>query len=245
MDHFIAASDYHGSHRDAAAESAFFSAVSVIDPRNKHKRLMLGDLFNLAALRKGADEDDRRNALCEDIGLGLAFLEKFKPTVLLLGNHDQRLYDAVSSQGMGKSGPMSELCASYVEDLKRVCKALKCVILPYDKRKGVYKIGSLSFAHGFGHGSKLCENMASAYGDCVFGHGHKIVRNTVMRGRPVTGYQIGTLAQKDMHYVRSDLSALRQQHGFAYGVVDGRRHTVLTPEIVDGKVCFATVFWHK
>lgn len=240
MQPFIFATDFHGIEADPAAVKAFKSAVELIDAKNKHLRIFGGDLFNFAALRRGADHDEKEIRLREDYEAGMAFLEWYRPKVLLLGNHDQRLWDVTGRERVKKSGWLSELAQNYIEDFAARTRKLRIQVLPYDKKKGVFRSNGVAFAHGFGSGSTLPQNMASAYGTVVFGHGHKIIRDTVMKGnKTATGYEVGCLCRHNMEYTRSDLGSLRQQHGFAYGVLDHHRSVVLQPEIVSGTVIVA------
>lgn len=241
MTNFIAVTDLHGVEHDPTAVAAFKRAVALLDPNRKHTRLFLGDLWNFAAIRRGADEDEKSIRLQEDFKAGLDFLDWYRPSILLLGNHDQRLWDCVKRERVRKSGWLAELASLYVGEFEAAAKKMKIRVFPYDKRKGVCRLGGVAFAHGFGHGETLTRRMADAYGTSVFGHGHKIVRNSVIKGgRGVTAYQIGCLC-RDMEYTRSDLSALRQQHGFAYGSLDGPRSTIIQAEIIGGKTVVAPI----
>lgn len=234
MPNFLFATDVHGIEQDRVAVKTFKSAADALGPSF---RIFGGDLWNFAALRRGADEDEKSIRLAEDYQAGLEFLEWYKPSVFLLGNHDQRLWDAVKRERVRKSGWLAELAGLYISEFTAFAKKLKIKVLPYDKTKGVFRWNGVAFAHGYGHGDMLTTKMADSYGNVVFGHGHKIIRETVMKGKhPVTGYQIGCLAKKNMDYVRADLHALRQQHGFAYGSAT----EIFTPEILNGHTTIAT-----
>lgn len=239
MTTFTFATDLHGIEQDAKAVAAFLRFTDDFKPK---LRVFGGDLWNFAALRRGADEDEKRTRLAEDFAAGLDFLEVYQPDVLLLGNHDQRLWDSVVREGVSKSGWLAELAGGYIDQFNKTARKLKIQVRPYNKRDGVYRNGNLAFAHGFGHGATLAENMAKAYGNVVFGHGHKIERVNVMQaGTSVTAYESGALCKTDMDYVRADLSALRQEHGFAYGVV-GPTPEVFQARITNGKALVATGF---
>lgn len=237
---FIFATDYHGIEADKRATEAFFKSLDLLDPQRKARRIMGGDLWNFAALRRGADEDEKRHRLKEDFYAGITFLERYRPDDLLLGNHDQRLWDAVKRERVRKSGWLAEYAEELIAKFEQTALALGIRVKPYDKAKGILRVDKLAFAHGYGHGETLTSNMADAYGDVVFGHGHKIVRDTSMKGAVATGYQIGCLARKDMDYVRAELSALRQQHGFAFG--DTKRALVVQVEIRDGVALLPPTF---
>jgi hypothetical protein len=84
--------------------------------------------------------------------------------------------------------------------------------------------------------------MARTYGNVVFGHGHKIERVTEMHGgRPVTAYQTGCLCSDDMEYTRSQLTFLRQEQGWAYGVY-GKTPEVFQARAINGTALVASGF---
>jgi len=240
---FIFATDLHGIEADPQAVRAFKNATAALDPARKAHRVFGGDLWNFAALRRSADEEEKTVRLLEDFKAGLEFLDWFRPHAITLGNHDQRLWDSVKRERVKRSGWLSELAALYVEEFTRFAKKLKIKVYPYNKHAGVHRVEGVAFAHGFGSGGTLTRNMADAYGTVIFGHGHKIVRDTAMKGRvTAAGYQSGCLCRTDMEYVRADLAALRQQQGFIYGVLDGPRSTIIQASIVKGTTGVFTEF---
>lgn len=239
MSRFIFVTDTHGIEIDRKAKQAFFNVLPRIDPDNTAIRIHGGDLWNFESLRSGAKEDEKRVRLKEDFNKGMEFLDEYfdvenERKYLLLGNHDQRLYDAVMYGRSRKSGWLAEYAEELISKFEEKAFNLGIKVLKYDKETGILKIDKLKFAHGYGHGETLTQNMADAFGDIVFGHGHKIVRDTSMKGgETATGYQVGCLARRNMTYVRADLSALRQQHGFAFG--DTKDAVVYQIEIRNGK----------
>lgn len=240
MQSFIFATDLHGIEQDAPAVKSFKSFTDSFD--KGALRIVGGDLWNFASLRRAASEDEKKIRLKEDFYAGIDFLEWFKPSVLLLGNHDQRLWDTVTREKMNRVGWQAELAETYVTEFNRIAKRLNILVKPYDKRKGIYRVGKVSFAHGFGHGSTLTENMARTYGTVIFGHGHKIERASTMRdGYPVTAYQMGCLASSDMEYTRADLSSLRQEQGWGYGVL-GKQTEIFQARVINGKALVADGF---
>lgn len=215
MKPFISATDLHGIEQDRRAVKKFKTFTEEFD--RKAIRIFKGDLWNFAALRRQAAEHEKSIRLKEDFLAGIEFLDWYRPKVLILGNHDQRLWDAVKIERVKHSGWKAELAQGYIESFEKTAKKLGITVLKYNKRS-VFKLGGLTFAHGFGSGDALTKNMAETYGNVLFGHGHKIERVTAMSaGRPVTGYQIGCLCRDDMDYTRADLGTLRQEQGWAYG----------------------------
>jgi len=237
LETFVAASDLHGDRQDPAALRVFKRFVEDFKPT---RRLFLGDVFDLRALRTGADEEERRHSMKTDFRAGMAFLEWFRPNVITLGNHDQRLWDAISKDGLAKGGPIADYAGELVEEFNTFAAKLKIKVLPYDKRKGVHSYGGLKFTHGFSGGSGAATNMAKVYGNVLFGHGHSIDVASVPGVEPRVARMIGCLCELDLTYNRAQLATLRQQHGWAYGVLTEGRSEVFQASVTNGKAVYAT-----
>lgn len=206
---FIVCSDVHGDKQNKEAVRAF------LDFNSKFKaeyRIFAGDLFDFRALRSKATPEERAESMLDDWNAGLDFLRKFNPDVILEGNHDFRLrYWSETKRGIEKD---------YAErGLKEFEKECKGKLLPYDKRKGLFKLGKLYFMHGFTHGIGACRKHASSYGNCIFGHTHAIDQVTFENIERTTAYNIGCLCELDLGYNSATISTLRQAHGWAYGFV--------------------------
>lgn len=236
MNTFVAASDLHGDRQDGTAVAAFKRFVTDFKPR---QRFFLGDIFDFRSLRGGANEEEKRHSMRADFHAGMDFLDWFRPSVITLGNHDQRLWDAVKKDGLARGGPIADYAAELIERFEKATTRMKAKILPYDKRKGVYRVGGLSFTHGFSAGSKAATEMGKVYGNVLFGHGHAIDVATVPGVQPQTARMIGCLCQLDLAYNRSHLGTLRQQHGWAYGVFTPSRNEVFQASVQDGEVVYA------
>jgi hypothetical protein len=113
------------------------------------------------------------------------------------------------------------------------------VVLPYDKRKGVWKQGGLKFTHGFD--GLDAANMASIYGNVLYGHGHTIESAPHPDDEiNKVAYQIGCLARLGMDYNRAQTRTLRQQHGWAYGAFLGpAKHEVMQARVQHQQVVYA------
>lgn len=239
MQPFIAATDLHGIEQDRTAVKVFKGFVEGFD--KKAIKIFTGDLWNFAALRRQAAEHEKSIRLKEDFEAGLEFLEWYRPSLFIRGNHDERLWDAVSIDRIKHSGWKAELAQTYITKFEAFAKDMKIKVLPYNKAS-VFRIDGMAFAHGFGSGESLTENMAKTYGNVIFGHGHRIERTPVMQsGRAVTGYQIGCLCRDDMDFVRSDLGALKQEQGWAYGFLAPHAE-VFQARVANGKALVAENF---
>jgi hypothetical protein len=239
METFVAASDYHGDRRDSTADKLFRRFVADFKPK---RRYFLGDLWDFRALRSGATEDEKKHSMKEDFERGLEFFQWYKPDVFLLGNHDQRLWDAVSKDGFFKTGPIADYAAELIERFDAAAEEIGTVILPYDKRKGVYRHNGQAMVHGFDNMVPM--KMASTYGNVMYGHGHAIVVGASPddEAAPVAR-QIGSLCLTDMDYNRGQLKTLAQQNGWAYGAhLDHKRNAVMQATVTGSSVVFAETF---
>lgn len=232
---FSDASDLHGDRQDRAAVAGFKKFVDDFKP---NRRGFLGDLFNFDALRGGADEDEKRISMRHDFDAGIEFLEWYRPNYLTLGNHDQRLWDSVEKNGMTKTGPIADLASILIERFEKVTAKLGILVLPYDKRKGIYSEGGLKRAHGFDNNNAA--KMAAAYGNIIFGHGHAIESATAPSDEHRVARMIGCLCQRNLTYNRAQINTLRQENGWAYGAYLGRRrHEVMQARINGDRVVYA------
>lgn len=210
---FVAVADNHGDMVDKEAARAFHGFC---DDWKPEIRIHLGDCFDFRPLRRKADKEERRESMIGDFEAGKEFLERFKPEVFISGNHDQRLPD-LAAQGNGILSDYAQKCVNEIEALG---KAVGFRILPYHKRLGVYRIGSLKCIHGFMCGITAARRTALTYGSVIMGHGHAIDHQTIEGLEPRMGRMIGCLVKLDMEYNRASIGSLRHAHGWLAGVVN-------------------------
>jgi hypothetical protein len=236
MESFSSASDLHGDRQDAGAVKAFKAFVADYKPK---VRVFTGDIWDFRAIREGASKDEKRHSMRADFYAGMKFLEWYRPHVITLGNHDQRLWDLVSKEGIEKSGPLTDLAAELIEKFDKLTTKLGTEVLPYDKRRGVWRHNGLKFAHGFDGMSP--DNMAAIYGNIIYGHGHAIEMAPAPtdEGHRVAR-MVGCLCRLDMSYNRAQTKTLRQQHGWAYGAFLQRGvNEVFQASVQHGQVAYA------
>lgn len=210
---FVIGTDIHGDKQDKVACDAFFKFVEQWKP---DKRLILGDLWDFAALRRKASEDEKRESLALDFQMGKQFAERFQPDYFLMGNHDARLVDAAES-GVGI---IRDYATQGLGEIDKLMKSMRTKVLPYHKRDGVHRLGRLICIHGFTAGAYAARAAALAYGsDVIMGHVHT---NSIfsLPGHPVprVGMSIGALCELDFPYNRATLQSLSHEHGWAAGV---------------------------
>lgn len=199
-------------------------------------RVHLGDWMNCEAFRNGANEWERRVGLKHDRKAAFDFLEWYRPTHLLDGNHDDRLPLYVKHS----PGPLADYVSEILEQVDSLCAKFRTQHIPYHKRKGVAKIGKLKALHGFYSGTTATKRMALAYGNCVFGHNHRFTTDSVPgvhSGGRCVARGIGCLCELEMDYNARQVDTLSQAQGWSYGVLDERgRYWLANAEIIEGKV---------
>jgi predicted phosphodiesterase len=237
MERWLFVSDTHGDMIDPKAEKALKELVSDFKPTI---RIHGGDLWDLRCLRRGASGEETLEDLRADLDAGRDFIEWFKPTHFLRGNHDERLVDAMESHNPVLRRFACTEWQSIVDHLKAVgCRK----ILPYGKRHGVLQYKTIAFCHGFSAGIYAAAAHARIYGNVVFGHTHAIDAFSIPGIQERVGRNAGCLCRLDMAYNRGQLNTLRQSHGFAYGfLARNGAHRVFQAQEIYGKWLFPTEF---
>lgn len=228
---FIAVFDNHGDRCDhQAVEKMFEFKEQYWKP---HITIHGGDNFDFRAIRKKASEEERRDSMLEDFNQGMNFLNRLKPTFYLRGNHCERLWDLASSD----SGVISDFAFKGTQEIEQAMDKIKCHMFPYDRRKGVLRLGHLKILHGYLAGISAARRTAQIYGSCLIGHGHAIQQASIEGLEQRTGIMCGCLADLNMDYVRASTGSLMWQHGFAFGILNEKTgaYYVWIARKIDGK----------
>lgn len=214
---FVFATDSHGDQADPVALNALATFCRDFKPVI---RVAGGDHFDLRAWRGGAGPKELDETGEEDVEAGFRFLESFRPTHYLIGNHEARLWD---SSHEAKDGRVRALASELIGRINVVADKLRCPVLPYDKRLGVLKIGHLKFLHGFGNGGvNAARDHARNYGSCLIGHIHAVDEASVPGLDRRVCRSVGALCKLDMPYNSRTVGTLRHAQGFGYGVIDDK-----------------------
>ena len=219
MKKFIFATDLHGDVQDHDTVNVLLEYTDMYKPDIK---VFGGDLFDFRNIRRGAGPAEKQDSMAADVECGMEFLDKFKPNVLLLGNHDKRLWDTASHH---TNGIVQDAAKLGVRSILQKCKSIKCKVLPYDASVGYYDLGNIRFIHGYHSGvyasKKHAEIYAPSAGICLHGHTHAIQYHSIATIKGGTGMGVGCLAQTDMEYNKHQTGRMLHQNGFAYGYSDG------------------------
>jgi predicted MPP superfamily phosphohydrolase len=233
---FVFASDVHGDCQDTAACNALFRFMRDWKPKI---RVCGGDVWDFRAWRNGASPKELDEDGEADVTAGFSFLDQFRPTHLLCGNHDFRVFDKAKT---AKDGRVRALAQRIVKQIEDHATAGRYQVLPYHKRHGVLRIGHLKMLHGFGGGGMNCvREHARNYGSCLIGHVHSIDEASLPGLDRRVCRSVGALCQLDMDYSAHSPGTLRHSNGWAYGVVDEKTgdYAVFQAENVNGKYVVA------
>tara|TARA_Y100000004_G_scaffold36286_1_gene38931 strand:- start:5695 stop:6426 length:732 start_codon:yes stop_codon:yes gene_type:complete len=224
MKKFIFASDLHGDVQDPESVDVLLKYVDIYSP---DVRVFGGDLFDFRNIRRGAGAAEKQDSMAADVEAGLDFLNRFKPNVLLLGNHDKRLWDTAEYH---THGIVQDAARQGVRDIMSKCRKLKCKVIPYNASNGYYDIGLVRFIHGYHAGIYATKKHAEVYsrsgGVVLHGHTHAIQYHSIPKVNGGAGMGVGCLAQTDMSYNRHMTGRIMHENGFAYGYVDGKEWQV-------------------
>lgn len=219
----VAMGDNHG---DLACEDTLDAIMEFVARVKPKYRVHLGDNWDFRWARRGVDKTSReaREGLEEDLEAGIRWIERYKPTHFLFGNHDDRIRQIISSTDSIKDKEdMQDLLDKMMRTLRRVgCKVIK----PYNVKTGFIKIGPITFIHGFSHGMSALLKDARIYGTpgggfCM-GHLHRLEQLNIESHAGGAAWLCGWAGrQEDTEYAFRMTGALRWQNGFMYFVCDG------------------------
>lgn len=211
---FVIVSDIHGDEADPRACAAALAFTADFKP---DIRVIAGDLWNFAAIRKGADAKDRGRRMASDFEAGQSFAQRFfagpGEKHLMLGNHDVRPWDMLDTQ----DAVIHELGERMVADIKAVATRAGAKLWPYDSREGVLKLGHLTIVHGYHTGANAAASHSRIYGNVVFGHVHSIESYQTPGLRQQEARAIGCLCKLNPDYANRKTGKLRWSHGWGYG----------------------------
>jgi predicted phosphodiesterase len=184
------------------------------------RTIVLGDCIDAAAISTfakdvGATDTLHEFEVCNDI---LDSLDLKPNDVYMEGNHELRFR---------RPGCVPQ-------DLRRILepqrwlriKERKLKWVPYNTtNKGLYRIGRLSFIHGFATGVNAGRKEAGRYGHVVHGHTHRVdVQSAESLGEPSLAFNIGCLCDiPKMDYAFSR-GMPPWVNGFGFGTVKKSGH---------------------
>ena len=227
---FVGGWDIHGDKQSPDANRVFFKFIDDFKP---DIRICGGDVWDFRPLRKKASEEEKRESMVTDFKAGKRWLEQFKPDYFLRGNHDERLWELAEKD----CGVMSDYAYDGIGEITALLKHFNCRMLPYHKRDGVLRLGSLKCIHGFHVGVYASRQVALIYGSCLFGHTHALDEHAIPGLERRVARNVGCLCELDLDYASRMPNTLKQAHGFPFGVVNRKTgaYHMFQAEEIDGK----------
>ena len=220
MTKFIFLTDAHGQVRDLETINTARDFASWFKP---DWMIGGGDFWDLRCLRCNASEEDQNFPLAEDLACAENTFDLFyggyapAKKIYLEGNHDfRRLQRLLNSP----RAAIRELAFRLDDEMRAIVNRFAGGGMPYDKRHGVFNIGTFSFIHGYAAGIHAVRKHAISYGNCMFGHIHAFSSHTLEDLSQSTAYSVGCACAIDQEYNSGQIGTLRQENGFAYGFID-------------------------
>lgn len=203
----------HGSLIDpVAAETAILFA----ERWKPERRLHLGDVFDETAFRTGAkNTPDETASISDDLTAGLDFLECYRPTDILNGNHDDRVWKLAYHY----NAIIAHAACSVINEFVSVAQKIGARhITHYDIRRSWIELGGTKFLHGFMYGEQALRDHAEHFGNCVIAHLHRPGMAPGRRADSPRAYCVSTLADiARLEYAKGRRATSMWAHGLAYG----------------------------
>lgn len=209
---FMAVGCSHGMHIDEAAAKAVCKFRDSYKPKHV---IHLGDFLDTAALRSGAKgSEDESEPIRPDMQSGLEFLTKLRPTMVLCGNHEDRLWRLRAHH----SAVVAELTSMLVSEIESTCRRLRAPLFPWSGSWQGVMLHGWRFMHGTLFSENATRDHAEAYGNVIHAHTH---RPAVAKGRRIdnpTGICVGTLTRiRELEYAKARRATLSWGQAFAWG----------------------------
>lgn len=211
---FLAVGCSHGSLVNWKAVEKVLQFKARFKP---HRTIHLGDVMDYAAFRNGAHGTrDEAVAIGPDIDSGVRMIEELRPTDVLIGNHDDRVwrlsghYNAVIAHAAG--------CAR--EDFLLACKHVKVerLVDHYDINRSWLMLGDAKLLHGWMYSENALRDHAEHFGKCIMAHLHTAGMASGRRSDHPIAYCTGTLADiPAMEYAKARRATARWSYGFVWG----------------------------
>lgn len=220
---YLAVGCSHGEFLDPEARDAVLTFKERWQP---HTTLHLGDFIDLAAMREGAMNNpsakDRAKNVAHDVNEGIVFLNELRPSRILFGNHEARIYRLQGSP----NALASHAANTVMEDIEECAKKLRAQIIPYHNR-AFTQLGDTKFLHGFLYNVQAIRDTAETFGcRTVMAHVHRVGQERARMLSGVSGYALGMLMRFDAEYANTRRATLGWSQGFAYGEYNDQHCTV-------------------
>lgn len=196
-----------------------------------------GDFMDLRALRKGASEEDQAEKIRPDFERGIQLLNESAATDVILGNHDDRLWQTARAGGQG-----GELAEYLIDRLEAWARERGIHFVPY-RADAYLELGpNLKALHGNCANMYSAAKMAQVYGSCVYGHVHRVQYHRANAIDRREAWACGCLCEIWQDYCKSRQATLSHEHGFAFGEYSDNTYDVTVAQRRHGewRICGKT-----
>lgn len=211
------------SHGNRANQDALAAVLLFRERFQPDEVIHLGDAYDLASLRAGAlanqNDSDSADDYLDDIEEGRRFLNELRPTVFLLGNHDERAKRLLTHHNTVVRGFAEAVWQRMIEPIKRHSRVFVEThdVLP----RSWYTLGGYKWGHGLLFGENFLRDTAETWGNTVVAHAHRAGIATGRRDDNPKCLSPGTLSNVPcMEYALKRRGTLAWSHGVVFGEYD-------------------------
>lgn len=205
------------SHGSLVNWKAVAKVLEFKDRFKPHTVIHLGDVMDYAAFRSGAHgTPDEARAIGPDIDSGIRLLNELRPTDVLIGNHDYRVWKLSDHY----NAIIGRAASSARNDFLTACQKIKVkrLVDHYDVNRSWLQLGDTKLMHGFFYNENAMRDHAETYGKCIIAHLHVAGMGNGRRSDHPVCYCVGTLADiESMDYAKARRATTRWSYGFCYG----------------------------
>lgn len=208
------------SHGSLADEHALRSVLKFCSSYKPHIRAHLGDFIDTAAFRSGANgSNDEHASIEDDLSHGLNFLKEYRPTLLLNGNHEIRLWKHAEHH----NEIIARAAKSVITEIRTLADKMKTLYFEtYDVSADHPRIGDYTAIHGYVYSENAIRDHAEMFGNVFHAHTHRGGSATGRRADRPTGFCTGTLANVPaMSYANTRRATLGWNHALISGELWG------------------------
>lgn len=207
------------SHGHLADPVALKTVLKFNERWKPHHRIHLGDYIDTASFRTGArGTTDETVSLESDLSAATIFLRDYRPTVLLNGNHDIRLWKNANHH----NAIIAECAQSLIREIRRAlpkdCHFVETYRVGKWSTLSHFRLGDATLLHGWKYNVNAVRDTSRSYGKTIQGHLHRVVRQPADRPDGAVGYCVGYLGDEEkFEYADTQHSKMEWQNGFGWG----------------------------
>lgn len=185
------------------------------------RRFLLGDIYDFAAFRSGAKGTaDEARKLPEDLSAGNGLIMRYRPTDVVIGNHDFRVFKLAEHP----SGIVSHAAGMCVKEFRDSCEAVKVkrLVDHYNIQRSWIDYHGTKFCHGWMYNEHALRDHAEHFGNCVMAHLHVPDSSPGRRSDSPVAHCVGMLGDaRRLDYAHGRRATSRWALGFAWGEASG------------------------